>query len=768
VKLSNKQWLVEQDKFEVSGTLETCFTLANGYMGIRGTYEEMLKEEELGTFVAGIFDQSEAQVSELVNLPYFFGLKIYINGEYIDLEKCEILDFYRTLDMKQGLLYKSIRIKDQRDRITKIEGFRFVSLANRHLAGMKYVLTAENYAGYVTIESIIDGTVVNTRRHPKEKVKHFIVVKNTNLHKEGMYIEVSTREKDYRVGMASVLRVQQDGKNIGFGRRIGAFGEVAIENVDAEVQEGSTIDIEKFVTVVTSRDIEKDLIQTQAATLLNEFTAKGISGALDDSIAEYTRLWNVVNIQIEGDDEAEKALRFNIYHLMNCANPEDEKVSIGAKGIHGEGYKGHVFWDTEIFMLPFFTYSQPKAARSLLMYRYHLLDAARNNAKINGYKGAQFPWESADTGKEETPKWGVDYKGNPVRIWTGDIEYHVTADVAFAIWQYFRATDDLDFFLNYGIEIFLETARFWSSRGEYNKELDRYEINQVIGPDEFHEHVDNNVYTNYFAKWNIEKSFEILDWLQQNHKAEYERIISKIGITEKELEKWKDVADKMYIPFDPEKRLMEQHEGYFQLKDYIITEYDENNMPVWPKEVDITKLNDYTLIKQADVIMLLHLLGEDFDLETKKINFEYYEKRTMHKSSLSPSMYCLMGLVVGDHSNAYEYLMRTAKVDLADNQGNAALGLHSASTGGTWQAAILGFGGMYVDKEGVLGFNPTWIPENWKTFSFNVYWKGTVLSVTISQKDVKVEMVEGDKEIPIILFGEEKIVSKINSFTKQR
>jgi kojibiose phosphorylase len=766
MQLSDKSWLIEQNQFALSGHMETCYTLANGYMGIRGTHEEAFAEEHLGTYVAGIYDKSEAQVTQLVNLPYFFGLKLYIDGTYLNLQACEILDYYRALDMKQGLLYKSLRVKDQAGRVTSIRGYRFVSRSNRHLAGIHYVVTPENYAGLLTIDSTIDGTTLNDKTNPRQRIKHYTVRVNAPLPSQGIYLEVATRDQDYRIGLASVLRVEKNQANAAMARRRQAFGETAMESVDVEVRKQEPIAIQKFVAVITSRDVAKEQLQAQTAELLDAFTAKGMEAELAASVNAFTELWNISDIQIQGDQEAEQALRFNIFHLMNCANPEDERVSIGAKGIHGEGYKGHVFWDTEIFMLPFFVYTQPKAARSLLMYRYHLLDAARENARMNGYRGAQYPWESADRGKEETPKWGFDYKGNPVRIWTGDIEYHITADIAYAVWQYYRATDDIDFFLNYGVEMFLETARFWSSRGEYNAALDRYEINQVIGPDEFHEHVNNNLYTNYLAKWNLTKSFEILDWLKREYPAVHSRIVSKIGLTDEELGKWQHVADHLYVPIHSENGLLEQHEGYFQLKDYVITEYDENLMPKWPDGVDITKLNDYTVIKQADVIMLLHLLGEDFSLETKKRNFEYYEKRTMHKSSLSPSIYCLMGLTVGDHSKAYEYLMRTAKVDLVDNQGNTAEGLHSASTGGTWQAAVFGFGGMHVDKDGVIGFAPTWIPTHWQSFQFRVYWKGTLLEVQITQESITVTMLEGEREIPFTLFHERLSLRKGQSQTR--
>jgi len=760
VTLSGKTWVVEQRRFAADPHLETCFTLANGYMGVRGTFEEMYTGEETGTYVAGVFDKSEAQVTELVNLPFFFGLRLYANGVRLDATECTVLDFYRALDMKQALLYKMYRLQDKNGNITKIEGYRYLSQQDRRLAGIRYEVTAENYSGSVTVESFTDGTTVNSMKRPQEKVKHYTVRKIEPLPTQGMYLEAATRDLDYRVGIASVVRVERGGENAVIGRRRRAFGEQAVESVDIELTEGQAVAVEKYVAVVHSRQVEKDRLQAEAEQALNRFTAMGIGQELEGSIRKYSLLWRGMDIEVDGDEEAEQALRFNLFHLMNCANPEDERVSIAAKGLHGEGYKGHVFWDTEIFMIPFFVYTYPQAARSMLMYRYHLLDAARTNARTGGYLGARYPWESADSGLEETPRWGFDYKGNRVRIWTGDIEYHITADVAYAIWQYYRATGDEEFFLNYGAEMFLETARFWSSRGEYNAELDRYEINEVIGPDEFHEHFDNNLYTNYLARWNLTKALEILDWLKTEHRGAHDRLVSNIGLTEQELVKWRDVAEKMYVPIGEGEPLLEQHEGYFNLIDKVITEYDENNMPVWPEGVNTVALNNYTLIKQADIIQLLHMFGEEFDLGTKKKNFEYYERRTMHKSSLSPGIYCIMGLVVGDFSKAYAYLMRTAKVDLADNQGNTAQGLHAASTGGTWQAAVNGFGGMRMEQGGGIGFAPTWLPKHWKQFSYRIQWKGQLIQAAVTQNEIRLRLVDGEGPLEVYVYGEPHVLKQ--------
>ncbi len=771
MQLSADRWLITENKFEPAGHLETCFTLANGYLGVRGTSDELYPEETSGTYLAGVFDTAGTRVPELVNLPYFFGLRIYIDGVWLDLRQCEIIEYQRSLDLKQGVLFKSIRVKDKKQRITKIEGYRFVSSADRKLAGMSYQVTCENYSGYLMVESFIDGSVINSAKRPREKAKLFNI---TNIEKlsRAVYLEVETRERNYRVGTAAALKVKGDTKSTLLAEQQKDLGAIVSETAEFAVEKGGSINVDKYIVVVSSRKIhnqkgsQDEVLKKCAWEELKNYLEQGIEQVLQQSIYKYNSLWEKMQIEIEGDLEAEKLLHFNMYHLLNCANPDDEWVSIAAKGLHGEGYKGHVFWDTEIFMVPFFIYSQPETAKALLMYRYHLLDAARANADKNGFAGAQYPWESADTGEEETPQWMERLAGEPTRIWTGDIEHHITADVALAVWEYYRATDDLDFLLKHGQEIIIETARFWASRVEYNRQLDQYEINDVIGPDEFHIHIDNNSYTNYLARWNLLKAVELMDWIKTNYQDTYLRLASKLNFNQTEPADWFKIADKIYIPYHEEKKLLEQFAGYFQLKDYLITDYDQNNMPIWPEKVDQTSLNDYTLLKQPDVVMLMHLLEEDFARETRKINFNYYEKRTMHKSSLSPSIYSLMGLKVGEHQKAYANFMRSARVDLADNQGNTIQGLHAASCGGTWQAAVFGFGGMAVGSDGILQFSPTWLPEKWGHFKFRIHWKKTILEIRVSNCQLEVEMIKGSREMPLRLYGKKYQLSVNKKISK--
>ncbi|MCD6105352.1 MAG: glycoside hydrolase family 65 protein [Thermosipho sp. (in: Bacteria)] len=724
--MTANEWIIEDTKFEVNNVKETIFTLANGKIGVRGTHEELFEEETPGTYVAGVFDKSEAQVKELVNLPYFWGLRIYIGDEFLNPLECEILEYKKYLNMKNAALYKYLKIKDKKGRITTIQGLRFLSFKRRNLALAKYEIIPENYTEKIYIEHFIDGTTKNSKKTPAEKVKHYIL-KNTKITEEFIYTEAHTRESNYKVSIISSLESEGNMLSRDLIDRITQTTEIFPEK-------GKKISVILYTSILSNRETEN--LFEENLKRLDEAKKVGFEKLFDEHKKLLENIWNIANIKIEGDEKADKALRFNIFVLLSMVNPEDEKVSLAAKGLHGEGYKGHVFWDTEIYMLPFYIYTYPKAARSMLMYRYHTLKAAMENANKNGYSGAQYPWESADTGEEETPKWGKDYYGNKVRIWTGDIEYHITADIAVAVLEYLKATDDWEFFLNYGIKILLETARFWSTRAEYNSKKDRYEINDVIGPDEFHEHVNNNFYTNFLAKWNIEKAVEYLEVLKEEYPKEYEKIVEEVRITEKEINHWKDVINKLYIPWNKESHLIEQFEGYFNLEDKIITKFDDKNMPIWPESVDLTKLNNYQLIKQPDVIMAMFVLPEEFNYITKKINYEYYEPRTMHKSSLSPSIYAILGLTIGNHEKAYQHFMRTALVDLENNQGNTDHGIHAASAGGTWQAAVFGFGGMKI-KENELLFTP-WLPEHWNSMNFKVIFKKKLYNVYITKSNVKV------------------------------
>jgi kojibiose phosphorylase len=755
-------WTVERKEYHPVENLvyETIFTLANGYLSLRGR-EEFSNLTMKGTYVAGIFDKYLAQVTELVNLPDPLGFKIYLDNKELNLDYLPLTKYYRYLDMKQGIL-NSLYEFNVEGKIIRIESKRFVSRPNIHRFGVQYTITPVNFSGKIVVENCIDTTTYNGYLDPYNKIQHYRVLKVEDL-KPGVSASVKTHDKGHIIVLANaILAKDNQGENVLRYRKFRQIGDIPQEGYTIFLTEGQQVVIEKYGVVYTSRDLELeklkdkdvvDFVREKVKNELNNFIRTGFESELKAHTEHIESVWKRMDILIDGDELAQQGIRFNLFHLYACA-PDDPHVSIGARGLHGEGYKGHVFWDTEIFMFPFFLYTLPEYAKNLLLYRYNTLDGARKNAQMNGYKGAQFPWESADDGLEVTPKWGEDYLGNPVRIWTGDEEFHINADIAVALVHYHSVTGDDQFMVDYGVEVLLETGRFWASRLEYNEIKDRYEIRRVIGPDEFHEHVDNNVYTNYLAKWNLEKAVEYYEWLSEKDPLKLEKLKTILGITEKEVRSWKTLAEKVYIPRKEGEKLIEQFEGYFGLKEYEITEWDENGLPKWPKGLDLTKLGETKLIKQPDVVMLMLVLPEEFTEEEMKVNYEYYEKRTMHKSSLSPSMYSIMGLKVGDTHNAYKYFMKTLLVDLEDNQGNTNNGFHAASAGGAWQCVVYGFGGVTLESDKLLNFSP-WLPEKWQSVNFKINYRGIPLDVLIKKDNIQ---ITSPSEVEIKIKGERKIV----------
>lgn len=752
--MSGNGWEIVQSGYDIKDACkyETLFTLSNGYKGVRGT-TEFSRNGISGNYIAGVFDKSDAEVTELVNAQNPVGFNLYADGEKIDLDSCTIRGFKRILNLKEAILRFESTVETTNGRAFRIKAERFVSKHGCHRWGSSYSVTCLNENCKLFIENVIDGSTLNNANKPYYKAKHYDVAGTADM-KPGLIMKTVTYDRGIEIVEATAVRISSVKGVPTAERRFSRFGERVREIYQIHAVKGQEYTIKKYGVTYTSRDA----VANPYDACLNElsgFLADGYEREKKRHVDTWSKLWDTMDIRIYGDEKAQTGIRFNIFHLCACACENDERVSIGAKALHGEGYKGHVFWDTEIFMLPFYIYTQPKVARALLMYRYNLLEGARLNARMNGYKGAQFPWESADDGTEATPKWGFDYDGNPVRIWTGDEEFHINSDIAYAVWEYYRATLDDDFLNNYGIEIFLDTARFWQSRFEYNSAEDRYEVNRVIGPDEFHEHIDNNVYTNYLAKWNMIKSIELAGRLKQEDPAFYERLLNKLGLGEEDLAAWGRMLPKIFLPGFGKGRLIEQFDGYFKLKDIEITDYDENGIPYWP-DLKGNKLGETQLVKQADVIMLMIMLQEEFDPETMKSNYEYYEKRTMHKSSLSPSMYSIMGLMVGDTKRSYSYFMKTISTDLDDNQGNTDDGLHAAAAGGSWQTAVSGFGGFAVDADGIPHFNP-WIPKEWDGMEFSINWRGSILTVVITRERVS---VASTGSTTVRIFGKEYFISE--------
>lgn len=592
--LGGDEWLILQDEYDAAENLnyESLFCLTNGYLGTRGSYEEGTVKSLPCTFVNGVFDKSETFMRELANLPNWLGIRLYVEKELIGIENCSILEFSRVLDMKHAMLVKRFLLEDKKGRQTLVEGIRFVSRANVHRMAVKLYVTPINYDGIIEVENIVDGSVINFADAPRFKVKHTYLVANERLTENGVYIECATRDNHLHVGTGAFLDAERNGKSVIKTRQFYAFGEQTIEFQDFDAEQGVTTEITKYASIYTERDLPKYELHSAVKNEIDAFVERGFEQELAEHFKVYEEMWKEADIQIQGDFDLDRAVRFNIFHLMSTGNEHDDRVNVGAKLLHGEEYGGHAFWDTELFMLPFFAYVFPKTAKNLESYRYRLLDAARANAAKNGYKGAQYPWESADDGTEQCPDWTIEPDGTCYRCYVADYEHHVTAAVAYGIYDYVKITKDTSFLLKKGAEILMETARFWASRCEYITEKDRYEIRKVTGPDEWHEPVDNNVYTNYLAKWNLRYVIALIQDLKEHHREDYDRIAEKISLTEKEIEEWNLVQSKIYLPRKEGTQLLEQFEGYFDLQEVTIQEYDKNDWPIRPAELKTMKTKE--------------------------------------------------------------------------------------------------------------------------------------------------------------------------------
>lgn len=744
-QLSTDEWLILQNQYDVKENLkfESLFSLSNGYMGIRGSHEEGTKVTLPYLYINGVFDKSETFMRELAALPNWLGIRLYVEKELIGIEDCEIVEFSRVLDMKQAALCKHLLLRDKKGRETLIEGIRFVSRKNIHRMGIRLYVTPMNYSGLIEVENIIDGSILNFCDAARFKVKHTYMTANEKLDDSGIYVEVATREDHLHVAVGCRIEAYRAGEKL-LGNRVShAFGEQAVEFGDVKVSQGECIELVKYASMYTERECARYALHSKVKEELDRFTETGFGEELKEHGQVYGEMWEAADIRIQGDSELDRAVRFNIFHLMSTGSEHDDSVNVGAKLLSGEEYGGHAFWDTELFMLPFFSYVFPKTAHHLETYRYRLLDAARANAKKNGYEGAQYPWESADDGTEQCPDWTIEPDGTCYRCYVAVYEHHVTAAVAYGVYNYVRITDDLEYLYGMGAEILTETARFWASRCEYMPEKDRYEIHQVTGPDEWHEPVDNNLYTNYLARWNLRYVMSLIARMEQEQPEGYARLIERTGLSKEEIKGWERVQGKIYLPRKKGTDLLEQFEGYFDLEDVVIEKYDANDWPIRPEALKHMKTSQTQIIKQADVVMLLHLMGEEFDEDMTKLNYSYYEKRTLHGSSLSPSIYSIMGLKVGDASKAYRYLRRAALIDLLDLQKNTREGIHAANTGGVWQTVVFGFAGVAVNEGGILQVEPN-MPKEWDGLSFRLHYVGRWLEISVQRDNsAQVKLLSG-------------------------
>ena len=761
--LADDEWLIRERGFDPDRQAgsESVFSLGNGYLGSRGVLEEMPAGSSQGTYVAGIFDKSEAETVEIVNLPGPVGFRLYADGEPVAIDQMEVTGHERVLDMKHGTLVRRTSYQSKKSGLHEYRSLRAFSAADEHIMLMRVYFVALGSDVDILVKSSIDASTLNIRKEMSTEVAHYSVVKAD--HTDGVgYLAVELNDSGCTVAYATDLSVQSgdsDGDEDDEADVDADIGDVDVdalrtsefadgkltESVRFKARKGTVYTFKKIVSMYTSRDVPPEdtrNIRDITVDALKQSLNTGFDGMLAAHTGVWDEMWSAADVVIDGDHDAMKALRFNLYHLMIAGSRSDDQVSIAPKALTSSWYNGHFFWDTELFVLPFFTFTYPGIARNLLMYRYYRLDEARENARSQNLPGALFPWESAETGKEVTPKTWVNPEGTIIDVHTMEREHHITGDVAYAVYQYYRATADTGFLLNYGAEIILETARFWAGRVVYNDTSGKYEIKDVIGPNEYQECVDNNAYTNYLARWNLQCGILLYTEILRGYPDERRTLCEKIDLKQSEIDEWRKIADNIEFTVLDD-GMIEEFSGYFEKLDVTIEKWNERGMPVFPDAVPLERAYETQLVKQADVVLLLHLFNEDFPSDVRKINLDYYDRRTTHESSLSPSIYSILCTEAGDVDRAYKYLKYALYGDLSDNYGNVKHGIHAASLGGVWQAVIFGFAGVRMKSRGggetgeILNVNPR-LPKNWERLRLNLCWQGSILEFDITAGGVGV------------------------------
>ncbi len=753
-----ENWLVAEEGFDDAhlGKAEAIFCQGNGYLGQRAALEEAYAGETRDLLVAGTFDRfDDSEVTELPNLPDLTNLRLTLNGQRFCMTDGNAQNVRRILDLQTGELERALLWTDREGHRYRVRFTRFVSLAREHILGFRASVTPLDAGARVRVESGIDGRVTNTG------AAHFHEGEKRVFDMRILRMVSATVQSCVTCCLCAAHRFLLEGEDAE-GKLLPIIDRryMAIRG-DFRLEQGQTLTMEKLCCVTTSRDLayegQADAAERAARDGLEglrEALALGYDRLAGESREAWRRFWDQSDVRVSSARPFDQLMiRFALYHLNIMVKKDDSRVGIAAKGLTGEGYKGHSFWDTEIFILPYFTLTQPETARVLLEYRYRGLQGARRKAQENGYEGAMYPWEAAwaDDG-EVTPLWGAAdvVTGQQIPILTGLIEQHITADVAFAVHQYQAVTGDADFMRRYGYEMLLETARFWLSRVTWDKARGAYVICDVIGPDEYKEHVNNNAYTNYMADENLRLALECMDALETADDETCRRLDAQYHFAALRA-RLLDVREKLYLPRPDADGIVAQFDGYEALKAIDLTPYKRaGEVGTIYQDYNSEQISTLQVHKQADTLALMLLLKERFDSDVRRKNYEFYEKRTLHDSSLSKSTHCVLAAGLGLTDAAYRFFEGCGDIDLGPNMATSDMGVHSASMGGIWQCCVFGFGGVSVIGDR-LQINPR-LPETWQGLSFKLIWRGQLLEIAVAPRSVVVQHM-GDSPVSVCVTG---------------
>jgi maltose phosphorylase len=755
--IKHDEWRIIEEGFtpEYNRISESIFSIGNGQIGQRANFEEKYSGDSLqGSYVAGVYYPDKTRVgwwkigypeyfAKVLNAANWIGIYVSFDGEELDLAECEIEEFRRVLNMQEGYLERTFVAKMVSGRRVKVEAKRFCSIVDDEVGAIRYAITPLDFSGTLTVEPVVDADVINEDSNYDEK---FWVEVEKKVKRRSAYVTAETKKTQFHVCTGMKFNIFQDGEEVEFNSYRNERVKFASCTVDLECKEGQETVVYKYAANLSSMNHAKEDLMRNCKKVVKRAFDKGFDKLLEEQAKAWASKWEEADIVIEGDVAAQQGIRFNIFQLYQTYTGEDERLNIGPKGFTGEKYGGSTYWDTEAYCLPFYLATADEhVARNLLIYRYkHLQKAIENAEKLGFTDGAALYPMVTMNGEESHNEWEITFE-----------EIHRNGAIAYAIYDYIRYTGQEAYMIDYGLEVLIGIARFWAQRVHFSQEKERFVMHGVTGPNEYENNVNNNWYTNYIAVWCLKYTLEAIEYVKDKAPAKYEALEEKLKFYEHtETNRWKDIIEKLYMPEDEERGIFVQHECFLDKELLTVRDLPEEQRPInqnWSWD----RILRSVFIKQADVLQGLYFFEDQFDEETLERNFDFYEPRTVHESSLSPCVHAILAAKLGKEEKAYEMYLRTARLDLDDYNNDTEDGCHITSMAGTWMAFVKGFGGMRVYDD-LLQFNPM-IPEKWQSYAFKIRYRGSILQLQVAQDQIQISNLS-KKDVEFRIHGKTQTV----------
>ena len=746
------EWNIIEDGFDphLNKISESIFSIGNGMMGQRANFEETYSGETLqGNYIAGIYYPDKTRVgwwkngypeyfAKILNAANWIGLDIRIGDEQLDLAHCTVCNFRRTLHMRAGYLERSFEAELASGKKIRVDARRFYSIKRDEIGALRYELTALNFSGKVSVRSFLDGDVKNEDSNYDEK---FWEEESCELFSDSALLILRTRKSNFQVASAISTHITCDGRELDGFHKI-RENKFAAHETSLNLKEGSSLVISKYAANLSSENHSPEKLAENSLRMLKLAAETGFDNLLKEQAEAWEIKWDQNDMVIEGDVSAQQAIRFNIFQLNQTYTGKDPRLNIGPKGFTGEKYGGLTYWDTEAYCVPFYLATAPQdVARNLLIYRYrHLQKAIENAANLGFHDGAALYPMVTINGEECHNEWEITFE-----------EIHRNGAIAYAIFNYVRYTGDKSYLGDYGLEVLAGISRFWAQRVNFSAVKAKYMILGVTGPNEYENNVNNNWYTNTIAAWCLKYTREVADNIKAENPVQYADLANRISLSDDELTQWSSIAENMYYPECPELGIFLQQDGYLDKEQVPVKDLDPLNRPLNQKW-SWDRILRSCYIKQADVLQGLYFFEDDYDRETLQRNFEFYEARTVHESSLSPCIHSILASRLNDEKRAYEFYLRTARLDLDDYNNDTEDGLHITSMAGTWMSLTEGFAGMKV-RDDILIFSP-FLPEKWASFSFSLTFRNAALNVKVGREAVSITN-RSDKDVKVKVYDTE-------------